>query len=224
MANAAATLIRLHPPPKAGPRAAICSSAALPIRALLSSTVILLLLGAPLGPPVIDTQNPEARSATTPKANSALSLPSSSSEDTWAERYQHIAVMFEVANDSEMTAWTEHFNESLRQASQEQAIKFRGVGLKALQNVENMIIYVCDAIIHLNLTAFVAIGSQPKINVLSTITHHAGIPLLAYITEPAPLAVAVSIYVHPADGQHTAIMPYSFLTINEPPHCCTICF
>ena len=127
--------------------------------------------------------------------SSPLSPSSPSSSNTPDAPIQHIAALFEVNN---VTSLALLFNESLRRVNEgsaapggEPRVKLDGVSLTALQNVHNTIIYVCDAIKHFNITAFVAVGSQRIINTLSIVTYQTGIPVLAYVTEPAPMAVTV---------------------------------
>ncbi|ELT90376.1 hypothetical protein CAPTEDRAFT_189638 [Capitella teleta] len=141
----------------------------------------LLLLGVLLAPCAVHCQPPPAASPTEPLV-------------------QHIAAVFEVDNFTSLSA---RFNRSIGRANHDlSGVRLEGVSLMALQNVHSMIIYVCDAILNYNITAFVAIGSQRLVNTLTVVTHQTGIPMLAYVTEPSPLAVAADDVLSP-DQQST---------------------
>ena len=164
-------------------------------------TLLAVLVGVLCGMEGARAQT-ELSSTHTARADTSTSLPEPPDIPV-----QHIGGMFEVEN---FTSLSLLFNQSVRKvneslADRQSAYRFGGMTLPALRNVHNVIIYICDAIIHYNVTAFVAVGSQHIINTLTMVTRQTGTPLLAYVTEPAPVAVTVSSNSYP-----TYILLHSF--------------
>lgn len=106
----------------------------------------------------------------------------------------HIGGSFEVPN---FTEYAVSFRRALARrgvvAASGGGIRYEAVSLQAWRNAHEWLVYVCDAVQHNNITAFVAVGRQDMINTLAIVTRYVGIPILGYNTAPqtgAPIRVS----------------------------------
>lgn len=102
-----------------------------------------------------------------------------------------IGAVFQTDNFSD---WTQSFQESVSRTNQvkDRVFRVEGVAIPALRNPHSLLVYVCEAIAHNNLSVIVASGSQDLINTVSIATRHVRLPLIAYNTDRKPVAIRVS--------------------------------
>jgi len=70
-----------------------------------------------------------------------------------------------------------------------------GLVLTAVGGVTPVLVYVCDAVKHNNISAMVVIGEHQLINTVLTATRYLGVPLLGYNTDRTSVDIRVSILI-----------------------------
>ncbi len=121
-----------------------------------------------------------------------LASPRSAPSRPTPPHVHHVAGLFEVANFSSLVRI---FDESISTVNgRGTRVALKGVPLMPLPDPQQTLAYICDAVLHNNVTAFLAIGSQRIINVLSIVTTYVGIPVVGFNTQTGKIAVKVSLY------------------------------
>lgn len=72
------------------------------------------------------------------------------------------------------------------------SVSFNALALPVLGSPPNLLVYLCDAVFHANISAFVVFGDQNTINTISIVTRHIGAPMLGYNAEKKPVLLRVS--------------------------------
>ena len=106
---------------------------------------------------------------------------------------QHVGALFELPDFSiYQTALQASINRTNTAGGPGRWAHLAGVALPALNNTHQSIIYICDAVLNNNISAFIAIGSQDTINILSIVTSYVGIPIVGYSTSKKTTSLRVS--------------------------------
>lgn len=107
------------------------------------------------------------------------------------EEVYRIGAVFQAENFSD---WAQSFQEAVSRTNEvkERIIRVDGVALPDLGNPHSILVYLCDAIAHNNLSVVVVSGNQDLINTVSIATRHVRLPLIAYNTDRKPVTIRVS--------------------------------
>ena len=100
------------------------------------------------------------------------------------------------------TEWSASFQEAISiESLRTPGLNSNGLVLTAVGGVTPIIVYVCDAVKHNNISAMVVVGEQQLINTVLMATRHLGVPLLGYNTDRASVDIRVTtcLYVNSID-------------------------
>lgn len=102
-------------------------------------------------------------------------------------RDYQIAAVFQTSNFSDLAQTfrraVSRLNTDSSAAASLTPITFKALALPAFGSPVDLLVYTCDAVFHANVSAFVVIGDQNTINIVSIVTKHIAIPILGYNTE-----------------------------------------
>jgi hypothetical protein len=94
------------------------------------------------------------------------------------------------------TLWSASFQDALSiEASRTPGLIAGGPTLMAVGGVGPVLVYVCDAVKHNNVSAFIVVGEQHLINTVLIATRHLGVPLLGYNIERPTVDIRVCLPV-----------------------------
>lgn len=75
------------------------------------------------------------------------------------------------------------------------AVNVTGISLTSVGGVRPVLVYVCDAVQHRNISAFIVVGHQRLINTVLTATRFLNVPLLAYNVDRSAVNIRVSTFL-----------------------------
>lgn len=113
------------------------------------------------------------------------------------EEYQ-IAGVFQSGNFTELAQVFQNTVDRLNSAdgsdvsSNDTSFKALALPVGRFRSPPNLLVYVCDAVFHVNISAFVVIADQNTISTISIVTRHIGVPMLGYNTDKKSVLLRVS--------------------------------